>query len=408
MFDKIKDEIKDYFSHLGLFSKNIRLFLWGSFFLGISQSVFFLIYNLFLKDIGYTESFIGHTLSVSSLGTVLFSLPLAYVMPRIKLKRIIVFLPVLLCIFTLWQTFLTDEVSIMISSFFKGIIYTVLGIISAPFFMRNSTEKERSHIFSLSFALGLASGFIGNFLSGIIFKYSGKLMTDPVFQNRSALVFSALSGLFAIFYFLKLDVKNIERSEGQKIVIADFPLKFIFRVSFPQFVIGLGAGLVIPFVNLFLKNDWDLSTDRISVIFAISQLFMFFGIVVAPVCKKYFGMMRTVVVTQLLSMPFMYFLGFSKVFPLVEFSFYIRAALMNMAAPLITNFMLEKVDEAHQYSANAVATIAWTGAWVFSAYLGGTIIEKYGFKTVFTIAIILYFVSSAMYYFFFIKKRDDG
>ena len=57
---KVIEEMRDYFHSLSLFSRNVRLFLAGTFFIGIGQSVFMLMFNLYLKEAGYAEGFIGY------------------------------------------------------------------------------------------------------------------------------------------------------------------------------------------------------------------------------------------------------------------------------------------------------------------------------------------------------------
>ncbi|MCK5399164.1 MFS transporter [bacterium] len=404
---KVIEEMRDYFHSLSLFSRNVRLFLAGTFFIGIGQSVFMLMFNLYLKEAGYAEGFIGSTLSISSLGQALFSIPLALIMAKMKLRKILLIIPFLLMLSFLALTFGTTKPVIMTASFFRGIFFAVIMVVGPPFFMRNSGEKERTHIFSISFALALASGILGNVMSGLLYGYAAKFVSLELHQYRVTLTVGSVIAFLAVLAFILLDTGSMdpEKDKNKKIVLKNFPLGFMAKIALPQLVVGLGAGLVIPFLNLYFRDVWELTPKQIAPIFGVSQAFMFVGISLGPVLKKHMGMVKAVVLTQLLSMPFMFILGFSRVFWLVVISFFLRATLMNMSQPLITNFTMENVSKEFQFTATAILSSAWTGAWVISSWLGGNIIEKYGFNIVFLSAIVFYFISSFLYIIFFLKSK---
>ncbi|MCK4643628.1 MFS transporter [bacterium] len=404
---KVIDEMRDYFHSLSLFSRNVRLFLAGTFFIGIGQSVFMLMFNLYLKEAGYAEGFIGSTLSISSLGQALFSIPLALIMAKMKLRKILLIIPFLLMLSFLALTFGTTKPVIMTASFFRGIFFAVIMVVGPPFFMRNSGEKERTHIFSISFALALASGIFGNVMSGLLYGYAAKFVSLELHQYRVTLTVGSVIAFLAVLAFILLDTGSMdpEKDKNKKIVLKNFPLGFMAKIALPQLVIGLGAGLVIPFLNLYFRDVWELTPKQIAPIFGVSQAFMFVGISLGPVLKKHMGMVKAVVLTQLLSMPFMFILGFSRVFWMVVISFFLRATLMNMSQPLITNFTMENVSKEFQFTATAILSSAWTGAWVISSWLGGNIIERYGFNIVFLSAIVFYFISSFLYIIFFLKSK---
>jgi hypothetical protein len=63
-----KNGVVDYLAHLGLFSRNARLYLFGSFLMGINFQVFLLLLNLLLKEIGLVEGDIGLVASSRAVG----------------------------------------------------------------------------------------------------------------------------------------------------------------------------------------------------------------------------------------------------------------------------------------------------------------------------------------------------
>ena len=172
-------------------------------------------------------------------------------------------------------------------------------------------------------------------------------------------------------------------------------------------LVGLGAGLVIPFMNLYFRNEYNLGTERIGFFFSIMQVFLFAGMMLAPYLTKKFGMIQSIVLTELLSIPFMFILAISRFLPLAVIAFIMRGTLMNMNLPISANFEMELVRPQEQPFTNAISTLGWQGAWTVSAWVGGIIIEKYSFAFSFYITIIAYLLSALTYYIFFSKYRSS-
>jgi predicted MFS family arabinose efflux permease len=137
---------------------------------------------------------------------------------------------------------------------------------------------------------------------------------------------------------------------------------------------------------------------------------MLIGILIGPVLSKKIGLVRTVVLTQLASIPFMLVLSFSHFLPLVVFAFVIRAGLMNIGVPLITNLGMELSKKSEQGLVNAILMVAWTFSWMVSAAVGGILIENYGYSFTINITISIYILSSLLFYFLFrgVETNKDG
>jgi predicted MFS family arabinose efflux permease len=183
----------------------------------------------------------------------------------------------------------------------------------------------------------------------------------------------------------------------------------LFRLSFPMFLVGTGAGLIIPFLNLYFRDVFEMSTEQIGVYFAASQVTMIVGTMAAPVLVRRFGMVRTLVFTEFASIPFMLMMAFSGNMPLVVFSFLCRGALMNMGQPVGTNFAMEMVSKEVHALANSITMIAWTASWAVSTQLGGYVIEHHGYTPSFLITVGFYVASASLTYYFFSKSEvRDG
>lgn len=189
--------------------------------------------------------------------------------------------------------------------------------------------------------------------------------------------------------------------------VADIDWGLHAKLVAPAMMIGLGAGLIIPFLNLYFRDRFGLSEGAIGLLFSVMQAFMVAGNLFGPAVSRRVGLVRGVVVTQLVSVPFMVALALSTWFPLVAASFFLRSALMNMNQPLSSHFAMEVVPKRDHAITNSLLSLSWYLAWTVSADVGGALIERKGYTEPLMIAAVLYVAASVLYWYFF-KDVEEG
>ncbi len=405
MKNKIVNGIKAYVRDLRLLTSNAKKYLLGSFFIGMTFSSFMLLLNLYLRERGFSEGYIGSVLSAGAIGMTLISIPGAALLSRVRLKPVLAIATVLYAGFCLLTIYSDQPSMIWFAYMFAGMMMTFYRIASSPFFMRNSSERERPYLFSLSFGIAVIAGVIGSVIFGQLVSILGtKFGYDSVSAHRMSMTVGILISLLALIPFSMLKMpKEIPVEDRVKFNWSSIaPHKWLFlKLTVPYFIVGTGAGIIIPFLNLFFRDRFDQSPDQIGFYFGLINLTMFIGVMTGPILVRKIGMVRTMVFTQLASIPFMLVLAFSYNFPLVIGAFLLRGALMNMGHPIGNNFAMEMVPRSHHGLMNALLMLAWTGSWMISAKLGGQIIETYGYTYSLVMAIILYVASSVAYFAFF-------
>jgi predicted MFS family arabinose efflux permease len=183
-----------------------------------------------------------------------------------------------------------------------------------------------------------------------------------------------------------------------------------FRIFFSNFLVGVGAGLIIPFLNLYFRDRFGLNPDAIGSYYAVVHFAMLAGAIVAPVMAKRLGLVRTVVVTQLCSLPFMAALSYTYFLPLAVLAFIARGGLMNLGIPLVTNLGMELAHKSEHALVGALLMVGWTSSWMISTAVGGSLIEAYGYTVTMNITMAVYALASLTFYLFFAKteKRQPG
>lgn len=147
--------------------------------------------------------------------------------------------------------------------------------------------------------------------------------------------------------------------------------------------------------------------DRaIGTLMAWGSLAMGIGLLIAPPLAERLGKIKLVILTQGLSIPFMVMLGFSPIFAVSAFAYYVRMALMNMSNPIYQNFVLEQVDPSSRATAASLHSMIWSFGRSFSPSISGSLQVVYGFGPPFAIAIFLYAVAIILYWVFFVRKTN--
>jgi len=414
LLGKASGGIADYWHHLQLFSRNVRLYLLASFLIGLTYAGYMLLLNLYLREQGSPESFIGNILSASAVGMTLTSIPAAFILRQIKLKNILLSTTIIYGGSIIFLTWLPVSTALVGISFVAGVAMTFYRVAAAPFFMRNTSHEERTYVFSLSFGVSLLASVIGSVIFGRLVTVLEPLVGGMVAAYRWTFVASVGLGLTALIPF-GLIRAAAPAHEDKKAVFSFSMFKnrigLYTKLYLPYFVVGLGAGLIIPFLNLYFRDRFGQPPDKIGLFFTSVHTTMLIGILAGPILARKFGMVRSLVWTQIISIPFMVVLAYAYSLELAFFAFLIRGALMNLGQPIGTNFGMEMVDKSEQAFVNALFMFGWNSSWMISTVIGGRLIEAHGYTLPLMITAGLYLLSSILYYIFFRsseRKTDTG
>jgi len=389
-------------------SAGARRYLLGTFFLGIGWAVFMLLFNLYMRELGYEESFIGRLWSMQSVGMIIMTVPAATLVARYSTRWLVALAAALAagCYFALTITGFPPLM--MITSIGVGMAIAIPRVAGAPFFMRHTSPVERSHVFSLQFAAMLGAGLFAYFGGGWLHREVTELLDSSVRAYRALLIAGAGSTLIsaAIYSSIPSGVA-VDQFQTTSALInrARSKARLLFKLTFPFFVIGVGAGLIIPFLNLYFRDRFGMEPMAIGFYYGLVQSSMLVGVLVGPYLARKWGMIRMVVYTELASLPFMALLAFTYNLHIAVGAFVLRGALMNMGIPIANNYLMERVGQEDRTVANALAMLAWTSSWALAAWIGGALIEHIGYTEPLLVAGGLYFISAILYYWFF--RRED-
>lgn len=393
-----------YRRHFQELSNNVKLFLIGNAIQGMGLSIYSLLFSLYLKELGFGESSIGGLISTTSLGISLMAIPAALIIERFHVKHLSMTGMLLAPIFYFVQITSTDEASLFTFGLLASMFLALYNISVSPFYLRNSTPGQRVHLFSLNSALNMAAHLIGYLVGG----YLPKMVRwfDPeltrIDQFRSAIMISLMIVFLSNLIFMRIRRVPVPKVKHPIFAgLRDKEWKVLVRLITPKLCFAFGGGLTIPFINLYLKEQFHLSTDMIGVSYATLQLFIFLGIFVTPTLVRRTTNLKFILTTSLMSVPFMVTMGLAASVPVVLSCFFLRGMLMNMSGPITSIFEMEHVRERECVFASAIIQFSYHIVYTMSTRLGGLLIEKWNFGPTFYISAACYVTAVVLYYRFF-------
>jgi MFS family permease len=246
--------------------------------MGMGFSGFMLLFNLYLKEMGFLESRIGNIITATTLGTVIMALPASVLIRKVPIKRILLIVTPIATFSYLIQVSTSTYHLIITGGFMAGLAAAFSWVASAPFFMRNSTKKERPYLFSMQFALWLVAGIIGSLLAGFLPGIIERSGTIPYLAYRYTLYIFACLVLIALLPYSMIKETPVGKVDKMKI----HSWQLILKLFLPGLVVGIGAGLSVPFLNLYFKNVFQTATSYIGILYSGQQFLMITGLLIAP------------------------------------------------------------------------------------------------------------------------------
>jgi MFS family permease len=186
-------------------------------------------------------------------------------------------------------------------------------------------------------------------------------------------------------------------------VIAD--RRLFFRLLLPGFLTSLGAGQLIPFLNVFVAGKFGLGLAAVNAIFAVASLGTAIAILGQPALARRFGRIGSIVLVQGASIPFIVVLGFSPVLWTVVVALTVRNSLMNAGSPIFDAFSMERVSPGERATLAAGMTLLWSLGWVIAPIYYGLLQDRLGFTAGYAVdfvtIIVLYTIATSLLWHWF-------
>ncbi len=383
--------VRAYLARVQSFPPDARLFLVTTVVGGFAGSISGLYFNLYLRALGYGQDLMGTLVAIPAFVTMTLALPLGLVVGRLGYKRAFLMGGGLQAVASLVYYLVPQRPVLLAAALVGGVGGTLGGVVGAPFLAEAARDKERSFLFWLQAGLGVLAGTAGSALAGFLPKLLGQalgLPSEGVATYRAVLLLAFGLSLIGSIPLLFLRAGGPRRPPRWSEVVQHKAL--VVRLSAVQFSIGLGAGLVIPFVNIFFKLKFGAPDPLLGLVFAINALLIGVGNFAAPVLAHRIGRGPAVIWPQAASLPFLFLWGYAPTLAFSALGYLVRTPLMNLAGPVFSVMVMEIVPPNFRSGINGVLMVSWNGGWALGALISGYVQTHWGFNPLFLGTGLLY------------------
>ncbi len=402
------------------FERDARIFLLASIAFGIVFSLWWVDFNLYLTALGYEPAFIGLAGAAWSLAGVLVALPLSLASNRLGRRLVMVAGAAVAAGSAACLIVFTGPAAIIAGAAAMGAASQAFFVLQSPLLMEHSRPEHRNELFSLQAAImpatNIGAAILGGLVAVVIGAIVGVESSDPAVY-RALLAVMTIAALLAGVAIAALRddrprrgrdaaprAAEPRRSLRSRAPRLSDPGTFV-RLLVPNFLIALGAGQVIPYLNVFIEGKFGLDLTALNFIFAITGLGTVLAMMAQPALAKRFGKVGTVVLVQGLSIPFLLVLGFSPILWTVIVAMTVRNSLMNSGNPLANAFAMERLPASERATYAAAASLLWSLAWAVAGPWYSLLQARLGFDGGYTVnfvtVIILYSLGTWLYWHWF-------
>ncbi len=416
-----------YIAKLRSFSPNARRVLAASFMTGLAFGAFRLLFNFYVLSLGYDEAFIGTLQTAEALAAIVVALPVAYLADRFSQKKLMIGASLVGTLALFGLVFFPMQAALVIFRMVVGTAQASREVIVAPFLMHNTSRDERQWVFSFNLGLMMTAMFVGNTIGGSLPSlYAGMLGVEPTstLAYQWALGSLALIALLAVLPLAGVKIIADPNAGPAKLPWHLLRIHGLLLIPFfiPNLIIGLGAGLMQPFMNVYFRNVYGQPDPVIGLVFAFGGISMAVAQFAAPPLADARGKINAVILTQALSIPFLLLLGIGAYvvpsgigsaglwFLIAGIAYNFRLGLMNMGNPIYQTFMLERVPEEVQALTISLSSISFQFGWFVMPQISGALqvrYGEYGFVPIF-FTVAAFYAAAIVTQVYFFKRRKIG
>jgi len=421
------------------FERDARIFLLATLVYGVMLSLWWVDFNLYLTALGFDNAFIGIVGTASAAAAALAAFPASLLSDRIGRRLVLVLATSVSAVGIVGLILVGSSFAVVACAALIGAANQAFSVVQSPFMTEHSRAEHRSELFSLQGAIStgvnVVAALAGGAIAAMVADLGGFSTADPrAYRVLLVLMLVAALASTTVLWAVgddrprgrRRDRRTLEgrpgspwvgeplaarpdRARRRGTIRIDMPrisdrATFV-RLVLPGFLISLGAGQVIPFLNVFVEGKFGLGLASLNAVFALTSLGTTLAILFQPALARRVGKIGSVVLVQGVSIPFLAVLGFSPILWTVIGAMAIRNSLMNAGNPIFNAFAMERLRPGERATYAAAASVAWSLGWVIAgpwySLLQATLGFSAGYAVNFVTIIILYTIGTFLVWWWF-------
>jgi predicted MFS family arabinose efflux permease len=256
-----------------------------------------------------------------------------------------------------------------------------------PFVIAWTRREQRQYVSTIAFSVVSFSTTLGSLLGGFL---PAALPGGDLQAYRWTLVGGTVIAAFGLVPLLAMGPARRGRGLPDPSAVkeaTDAGERRQVRRDMTVFVLigglmALGAGMVIPFYNVFLT---DLGADAATVgyVFALGGLSAAVIGLLAPTVSRHLGSLYGVAVVRMAIVPFYLLLLFVPTVPIAAVAHIARQTSISMSWPIDSTFIAEVLPPRARIRVYGLRSAAWNLGYSVASLIAGVLIVNFGYAVTF-------------------------
>lgn len=379
-------------------------------------SVWFLL-SLYLNEaLGYSKVELGTVIFLMSIFSVLPLLPAGYISDRFGRRRMI-FLGI--CVSVIGMALLIKADALM--EFYLGASIWGLGhSLYMPSFIGFLSEKVEERRRKFLFSFQMFSGMIASASAVVVYGFMPASLSSYLgitLQDGYRMVF-LIGMLFLVAQLLPLMLtkKESKREEISSAISTEdeegmelppLPKRTLVKLCVPMAILGLGAGLIVPFFQVYFQWRFDTRVEDIGILFALTQFLWAAAYLLMPNIAEKRGSVRGITTVHVLAIAALIAIPVSPNFFFVSIAYITRMVLMNMTWPIFQSYSLSQMPKEYRSFTISCTNFSFNALRAVTPLVAGYLFQK-SLELPFLITAVLYAIATTAFYLFFRGKDDKS
>jgi predicted MFS family arabinose efflux permease len=376
-------------------SRGFWTFLAASFFFDFGMYIFFLLYNLYLLDCGFRESYLGLAASATSLGSIAGTIPAGMLAQRLGIRRALLLCMTAVPLIFALRAILSGEASLLVLSFLGGAATTIWAVCLSPAIAQLTRTDSRPFGFSLIFSSGIAVGILGGQTGGHLpgwLALIGPLVTAVRAKQLALLVSCGVMAL-AIWPLARLRFTSPPAQERKFYPRNPFLLRYLVVIAVWSFAVGMFS----PFFNVYFSQHLGMPVKQIGAVYSISHLSQLLAMLAAPLILRRFGLITGIMYTQIAAAVALGGLAAAPAASTAAIIYLGYVALQWMAEPGMFSLLMNQVDASGQTGASALNFLVINVSQAVAAMAAGASFLRFGYPAVLSVAAGIGLIAACMF-----------
>ncbi|MEU2234435.1 MFS transporter [Streptomyces vietnamensis] len=276
-------------SKLASVPRPIYFYLAASFFMGLANTIFDVVFNFYLAERGISEGDAGVIYAIATGAMAVAVIPLLFLGRYMSQRTLLIGASVLYTVPFAGLPFVASvaSASVVLSLILAG----MLGLLSVGNAIAGAQvpQTSRTRLFSAFFISYLGAGVIG---SALVSTVSGWLHTSDLEKYRFFLLLSFLAACLMLVLRLPSartvakTAAAASREESREPVEKRNFVALFLAAGF----LGASIALFFRFANVLFQQVYDIPVSDISLILGTDKIVSIFGAIFAPVLVKRFSL----------------------------------------------------------------------------------------------------------------------